>query len=113
MSDNFIPHWLTGTHKKEAIALCEMGFWYIGTIDEYGNDSDIDEKRVIQRFGDWLFSYCYVGIFVEARCNGAVFNTYVEDSTEEEDKELVAKAIKAIQQSTKNDQQLSLFPDLV
>lgn len=91
-----IPHWLTGRNEAEAIALFDLGFWCIGSVDNWG---EVEPKEIIEIFGDWQFNSDQSGLFIEARCNGAVFNR--EESDQPDNKLVVAKAIAAIKEAAK------------
>jgi len=96
---NDIPHWLTGKNASEAKALIDLGFWFVGTVDEWGEP---EQSKIIETSGDWSFNYDYIGMFIEARCNGAVFNIDVEETNEEQDKELVNKAVATIKKAAED-----------
>ncbi|WP_051319909.1 ASCH domain-containing protein [Planktothrix agardhii] len=93
-----IPRWLIGRNAAEAKALINLGFWCVGTVDNF---EEPEAKKIIKTHGDWSFNHDYGGSFVEARVNGAVFNIDVEDNNEEQDRELVDKAIATIKEAAK------------
>ena len=106
-----IPHWLTGKNAAEAKALIDLGFWCVGSVDNWGEP---EQSKIIETSGDWSFNYDYIGMFIEARCNGAVFNIDVEETNEEQDKELVNKAVATIKKAAEDwglqfGQQLTIF----
>lgn len=114
-SNTDIPFWLTGKKAAQARALCEkLEFWYIGTVDEWEDPEPIE---IIAKTDGWLFNYDQIGMFVEARCNGAIFNIDAETTTPEEDQKLVRKAKKIITQAGKEwgeqfGVQLDIFGEL-
>jgi len=108
-----IPHWLTGKNAAEAKALIDLGFWCVGSVDNWGEP---EAKKIIKTSGDWTFNYDQIGMFVEGRCNGAVFNINIDEDeqTPEQDKELINKAIATIKKAAEDwglqfGQQLTIF----
>jgi hypothetical protein len=78
MSDSTYPSGLTPNQLAEAEALIANDFAYIGKLDDYFDQEELDKYHCFS-WKSWKFNSSPGNCFLDAVCHGEYYSWYLED----------------------------------